>query len=192
MILDLGSARDWIQDPTIPQSERTFKVLIENCCEKTRKLVEAPALVTAVLAKKHFLNKADEHFLVRKYEETFNEVLGAAKSLSLVNIKAHSHEWVSFIHDTLPRCLSLQLLDLSDNPELNVDVREIAAKFPPKLRYLHLHNTSVKGHILTFTDCASLEHLVITETKIEGGWEDIASRAPDRFYVRTDIIEFEV
>ena len=35
------------------------------------------------------------------------------------------------------------------------------------------------------------KHLVITKTKIEGGGK-ILLRAPDRFYVRTDIIESEV
>ena len=193
MVLDLGRALDWIVDSTLPVEERTFGNLVAACHERKRNLVKGCSQMNAALATKHFFHATDAALLARDYEQNFKAVLGAAKALDLRNMDADPEEWGGFVRDTLPSCLSLEVLDLSHNPGLVVDASLISEMCPPKLRYLHLHSTGLHGAVSSFFDCERLEHLVATETKVSGAKEDLTARTPSRrLYIRLDMADFEV
>ena len=88
--------------------------------------------------------------------------------------------WAVFLERALPFYTKLKVLDLSENPELKVDIAELVAKLPPTLKELRLNGTECFGDArnVAWGDLPKLKRLNLTGTKVAGSKDELQELLP--------------
>ena len=174
-VMDLHSVLETLADEAVEDWVKNDFYAMAGACGKRFKPAPPPAPVamTLKLAVVYFANGADVAFVQGKYEATFLLVLGKAKQLSFRYMKWVTEEqWAAFCLEVLPQCASLEVLDLSMNANLKVDIVELVAKLPPTLKELDLRNTGCFGDAgkADWARLPALEGVELEDTKVTGSW----------------------
>ena len=177
-VMDLHSVLETLADEKVRDGVKNgFSAMAGACGERFKPAPPlAPVAMSLKLAVAHFTNGADVAFVQGKYEATFLLVLGKAKKLSFAYMKWVTEEqWAAFCLEVLPQCASLEVLDLSMNANLKVDIVELVAKLPPTLKGLYLDNTGCFGDAgkADWARLPALEGMMLLDTKVTGSREDL-------------------
>ena len=122
--VNLPSALEWIRTKesrlasTHPgtQSNCSIYWLYEHVRRAHRQLPVVPSTFNDEIQNKTATNGSDITFLKRKFQETFEVVMGPAEKLQLMNIPGPtSPQWHLFLTETLRACPRLVHVDLANN-----------------------------------------------------------------------------
>ena len=177
-VMDLHSVLETLADEKVEDGVKNgFFPMASACGERFKPAPPlAPVAMSLKLAVAHFTNGADVAFVQGKYEATFLLVLGKAKSLSFIDMRWVTEEqWAAFCLEVLPQCASLEVLYLSVNRNLKVDIVELVAKLPPTLKKLDLSRTGCFGDAgkADWARLPALEWVDLSDTKVTGSEEDL-------------------
>uniref|UniRef100_A0A7S1RHM4 F-box/LRR-repeat protein 15-like leucin rich repeat domain-containing protein n=1 Tax=Alexandrium catenella TaxID=2925 RepID=A0A7S1RHM4_ALECA len=119
-----------------------------------------------IVAKKFTSGKTDEKHVIDLYAKTFSEVLSAATALSYSG-KSWDDDKLVALANVLPECVSLEDLDLSDNPASDAGVLACVERCRP-LQRLGLGNTRITDAAMAAVAKTStgLQHIVAHGTQV--------------------------
>merc|ERR1719160_1266552 len=87
---------------------------LKSMCVCRRPAPMHPSDFHAMLASKAFTNGSDRSFVMQKYNETFEEIMGSALKLVYASL-SWGHEEYASVAKCLPWCVNLLSLNMSGN-----------------------------------------------------------------------------
>lgn len=112
---------------------------LKDQCNSRRSAPMHPSDFRSILGDKSFTNGSDRGFVMNKYNETFEEVMGSAKELVLARLNWGPEEYAS-VAKCLPYCVNLETLNMNHNPAGNEGMKFIAEVLPStRIKHLWFH-----------------------------------------------------